>query len=259
MANDVGIDAGALQAAGGEGEFLFVELVRAADECEDNFTVDGEDEALHNLSEGDADGVGGVLCGLGALGKAAHLDGEAGGLGGGTNFGDVGVGAFGTRHDFQPRDGAVAGHRRILFGEGEYPGRETDRFGFVNAAEMPGAAGASWERPSVNVYLLAEGEPMKCPTCPDSKLTLAERQGIEIDYCPDCRGVWLDRGELDKIIDRATSAMESAQPQRSQPMPQAPTPPPQPMPMGSHKYHSKYHTGYYGKKRKSFLGEIFDF
>ena len=43
---------------------------------------------------------------------------------------------------------------------------------------------------------------MKCPNCPDSKLTLAERQGIEIDYCPDCRGVWLDRGELDKIIER---------------------------------------------------------
>lgn len=103
---------------------------------------------------------------------------------------------------------------------------------------------------------------MKCPVCPESKLTIADRQGIEIDYCPDCRGVWLDRGELDKIIDRATSAMEAAQPQRSQPMPQQPMPqqaPPQPMPMGSHKYHSKYHTGYYGKKRKSFLGEIFDF
>ncbi len=98
---------------------------------------------------------------------------------------------------------------------------------------------------------------MKCPTCPDSKLTLAERQGIEIDYCPDCRGVWLDRGELDKIIERATSAMEASQPQRSQPMPQQA--PPQPMPMGSHKYHSKYHTGHYGKKRKGFLGEIFDF
>lgn len=101
---------------------------------------------------------------------------------------------------------------------------------------------------------------MKCPVCPESKLTIADRQGIEIDYCPDCRGVWLDRGELDKIIDRATSAMEAAQLQRSQSMPQqAPQPQPQPMPMGSHKYHSKYHTGYYGKKRKSFLGDIFDF
>jgi Zn-finger nucleic acid-binding protein len=148
------------------------------------------------------------------------------------------------------------GHCRILFSEGEYPGRKSDRFGFVNTAAMPGAAGESWERPSAKIPF-AEGEPMKCPTCPDSKLTLAERQGIEIDYCPDCRGVWLDRGELDKIIERASSAMESAQPQRSQPMPQQA--PPQPMPMGSHKYHSKYHTGYYGKKRKGFLGEIFDF
>jgi Zn-finger nucleic acid-binding protein len=38
---------------------------------------------------------------------------------------------------------------------------------------------------------------------------LSERQGIEIDYCPDCRGVWLDRGELDKILERASSAMIS--------------------------------------------------
>jgi Zn-finger nucleic acid-binding protein len=40
-----------------------------------------------------------------------------------------------------------------------------------------------------------------CPTC-RVELKLAERQGVEIDYCPPCRGVWLDRGELDKIIDR---------------------------------------------------------
>ena len=44
---------------------------------------------------------------------------------------------------------------------------------------------------------------MKCPTCPDSSLTMTDRQGIEIDYCPQCRGVWLDRGELDKLIERA--------------------------------------------------------
>lgn len=43
---------------------------------------------------------------------------------------------------------------------------------------------------------------MKCPT-DLSPLQLAERHGIEIDYCPECRGVWLDRGELDKIVDRA--------------------------------------------------------
>jgi len=43
---------------------------------------------------------------------------------------------------------------------------------------------------------------MKCPAC-SAELLLSERQGIEIDYCPSCRGVWLDRGELDKIIERS--------------------------------------------------------
>lgn len=44
---------------------------------------------------------------------------------------------------------------------------------------------------------------MKCPVC-STELKMSERQGIEIDYCPQCRGVWLDRGELDKIIERST-------------------------------------------------------
>lgn len=44
---------------------------------------------------------------------------------------------------------------------------------------------------------------MKCPTCNNTDLLMTERLGIEIDYCPQCRGVWLDRGELDKIIDRS--------------------------------------------------------
>jgi Zn-finger nucleic acid-binding protein len=47
---------------------------------------------------------------------------------------------------------------------------------------------------------------MKCPTCPDSTLVMTDRQGVEIDYCPQCRGVWLDRGELDKLIERAATA-----------------------------------------------------
>src|SRR3954468_6074482 len=46
---------------------------------------------------------------------------------------------------------------------------------------------------------------MVCPSCRVA-LVMSERSGIEIDYCPECRGVWLDRGELDKIIDRAPSA-----------------------------------------------------
>lgn len=44
---------------------------------------------------------------------------------------------------------------------------------------------------------------MKCPVCADVDLTMSERQGVEIDYCPRCRGVWLDRGELDKILERS--------------------------------------------------------
>lgn len=45
---------------------------------------------------------------------------------------------------------------------------------------------------------------MKCPVCKTPDLMMAERQSIEIDYCPTCRGVWLDRGELDKLIARET-------------------------------------------------------
>ena len=46
---------------------------------------------------------------------------------------------------------------------------------------------------------------MKCPVCVTESLVMSERSGIEIDYCPKCRGVWLDRGELDKIIERSTT------------------------------------------------------
>lgn len=59
---------------------------------------------------------------------------------------------------------------------------------------------------------------MKCPTCNDTALVMSDRQGVEIDYCPQCRGVWLDRGELDKLIERSAmtaSARDGAA--RSQP------------------------------------------
>lgn len=48
------------------------------------------------------------------------------------------------------------------------------------------------------------GNKMKCPACPESDLVMSERQGVEIDYCPKCRGVWLDRVELDKMVERST-------------------------------------------------------
>lgn len=60
---------------------------------------------------------------------------------------------------------------------------------------------------------------MQCPV-DGTQLQMTERQGVEIDYCPKCRGVWLDRGELDKIIDRATpaaAAVESARPDPARP------------------------------------------
>lgn len=47
---------------------------------------------------------------------------------------------------------------------------------------------------------------MKCPVCKDVTLLMSEKNGVEIDYCPECRGIWLDRGELDKIVERARSA-----------------------------------------------------
>ena len=101
---------------------------------------------------------------------------------------------------------------------------------------------------------------MKCPVCLQPDLVMSERQGIEIDYCPQCRGVWLDRGELDKIIER--SATQSPAPP---PPPQQPGYAPQPPAYGGdrgHREHKKYDDDYHGgykKKRKGFLGDIFDF
>lgn len=86
---------------------------------------------------------------------------------------------------------------------------------------------------------------MQCPVCKTVNLTMAERSGIEIDYCPQCRGVWLDRGELDKIIERA-APQSMAAPAQHQPPPVAQAP------YGSGGYYRK-------KKREGFLGELFDF
>lgn len=91
---------------------------------------------------------------------------------------------------------------------------------------------------------------MLCPVCKTANLTMADRSGIEIDYCPQCRGVWLDRGELDKIIERATPQMAAPAPAQYQPPPQQMHPPG--APYGSGGYYKK-------KKREGFLGELFDF
>jgi Zn-finger nucleic acid-binding protein len=90
---------------------------------------------------------------------------------------------------------------------------------------------------------------MACPVC-RVPLAMSDRQGIEIDYCPQCRGVWLDRGELDKIIERSADAA---------PAPQAAPPPPQQAPYPPQGYAQPYHGQKHGyKKHKSWLHEIFD-
>lgn len=101
---------------------------------------------------------------------------------------------------------------------------------------------------------------MKCPTC-QVPLVMTERSGVEIDYCPQCRGVWLDRGELDKIIER-TSQLTNEKPAGA---PQAPTPTaPPPVPQQPFVTPPQYHGHdpyYHGhkKKKKNFLDDIFDF
>lgn len=96
--------------------------------------------------------------------------------------------------------------------------------------------------------------PMSCPI-DGTTLVMSERQGIEIDYCPSCRGVWLDRGELDKIIERSDNDRDD---DRSRPA--APPPPPQqgyapppayPPPGYGHGYGKPY-------KKKHWLQDIFD-
>jgi hypothetical protein len=91
---------------------------------------------------------------------------------------------------------------------------------------------------------------MKCPHCPESTLVMSERQGIEIDYCPQCRGVWLDRGELDKLIERAASASPQVQPPPAGSQQRRPD-------FVDSDFGRSHQSGYY-KKRKSWLGEIFD-
>lgn len=104
---------------------------------------------------------------------------------------------------------------------------------------------------------------MDCPVCTGVNLVMSERQGIEIDYCPKCRGVWLDRGELDKIIERSATGAPA-----QMAAPAAPAPysqerqhhghaPSQHSQHGhAHPQHGDYHKK---KKREGFLGELFDF
>jgi uncharacterized protein len=91
---------------------------------------------------------------------------------------------------------------------------------------------------------------MNCPSCKSSPLSISERKGIEIDFCPTCRGIWLERGELDKIIERTNEelthgarAEEKRQPQEDR---------------NYHQQRSVYSEKPFYKKKKSFLEELFD-
>lgn len=93
---------------------------------------------------------------------------------------------------------------------------------------------------------------MKCPACKDTVLSMSERNGIEIDYCPSCRGVWLDRGELDKIIEK--SLAEKSPITETQTLPREKIQ--EVIYRDSDPYNKKDH--YKHKRKKSFLEELFD-
>lgn len=103
---------------------------------------------------------------------------------------------------------------------------------------------------------------MNCPHCAETTLVMAERNGIEIDYCPKCRGVWLDRGELDKIIERAASAEQTTSPRATSPQPVVPQSARQPN-FEDSDFRQRSHDPRFGqqpyKKRKSLLSDLFDF
>ncbi len=87
---------------------------------------------------------------------------------------------------------------------------------------------------------------MKCPV-DGTVLAISERRGIEVDYCPECRGVWLDRGELDKLLDRAADELPPYQP-----------PPPVHQPPPPYETYQPRDPKQ-RKKKKSFLSDFFEF
>ena len=110
---------------------------------------------------------------------------------------------------------------------------------------------------------------MNCPVCPDQQLIISSREGVEIDYCGQCRGVWLDRGELDKILDRVAATPAVAAP------PPAAAPRPEPRDDDRYRGDDRYRDDRYRdddryrgddrnrspkkRKRGSFLEDLFDF
>ena len=111
---------------------------------------------------------------------------------------------------------------------------------------------------------------MKCPVCITAELNMTDRQGVEIDYCPNCRGVWLDRGELDKIIER--SSVQGSQPTQTSHPKQVAWGQQQSQHGSERKsYHDDHHDKHHGDsnefhgsnshgqyRKKSWLADIFD-
>ena len=87
---------------------------------------------------------------------------------------------------------------------------------------------------------------MKCPSCNET-LLMSDKNGIEIDYCPNCRGIWLDRGELDKIIDRSADHYSKKENYESDYKR-----------YGYNEHSDGYQKRHPNKKKKSFLNELFD-
>lgn len=97
---------------------------------------------------------------------------------------------------------------------------------------------------------------MKCPVCVTESLVMSERSGVEIDYCPKCRGVWLDRGELDKIIERAEQQLSG----RSTHKEEKPYHDDRRSPYDDRKHYDdrKSYGHHKPHKKESILGELFD-
>ena len=81
---------------------------------------------------------------------------------------------------------------------------------------------------------------MKCPVCKDVTLLMSEKKGVEIDYCPECRGIWLDRGELEKIMEKEDTYIKKE------------------VKESSHKESKHYEEKPRKQKRESFMSEIFE-
>ena len=113
---------------------------------------------------------------------------------------------------------------------------------------------------------MTDSPAMSCPVC-RVPLVMSARQGVEIDYCPQCRGVWLDRGELDRIIERSASDAPSGGAERApgfadeRERQRGYGEDPRIHDSDDQKYYERGHDPRTGKprKRKSFLGDLFDF